>query len=86
MTYLPRKDTQHVLLKMLIGSNYLGPVREILGSARKRSVLDVGCGSCSFVLDMAKEFPDAQVIGCDVAPMQRALAPPNLRIDIVSTW
>jgi len=86
MTYLPRKDTQHVLFKMLIGGNYLGPVKETLGSAGKRSVLDVGCGSCSFVLDIAKEFPDAQVIGCDVAPMQRALAPPNLRIDIVSTW
>lgn len=86
MTYLPRKDTQHVLLKMLIGGNFFGPVKEILGSAGKRSVLDVGCGSCSFVLDVAREFPDAQVIGCDVAPMQRALAPPNLRIDIVSIW
>jgi len=69
---------------MLIGGNYLGPVKEVLGSAGKRFVLDVGCGSCSFALDMAKEFPEAQVIGCDVAPMQRALAPPNLRIDIVS--
>ena len=68
---------------MLIGGNYLGSVKEVLGRVGKRVVLDVGCGSCSFVLDIAKEFPDAQVIGCDVAPMQRALAPPNLRIDIV---
>lgn len=85
MTY-PGKDTQHVLLKMLIGGNYLGPVKQVLGGVGKRSVLDVGCGSGSFVLDMAKEFPNAQIFGCDVAPMQRALAPPNLKIDIVSAF
>jgi hypothetical protein len=84
-TYLG-KDIQHVLLKMLIGGNYLGPVKTVLGGSGKRSLLDIGCGSCSFALDMAKEFPEAQIIGCDVAPMQQALAPPNLRIDIVSAF
>ena len=41
---------------------------------RPRSILDVGCGSGSFTLELARRYPDAQVVGVDIAPEAIAYA------------
>ncbi|KAG0180738.1 hypothetical protein DFQ29_010243 [Apophysomyces sp. BC1021] len=41
-------------------------------------VLDIACGSGTWVLEMATEFPDAQVHGIDVTPLfPTTIKPPN---------
>lgn len=35
--------------------------------------------------DMADQFPDAEVIGTDVSPMQPQWVPPNLRLSVSSS-
>lgn len=37
------------------------------------AILDIGTGSGSWVLDMAKEFPHAEVVGVDLTPANLAM-------------
>lgn len=57
-----RLNFQHFMLKTFLKGNYLAPVK------RPRDILDVGCGTGRWALDLAAEFPQANVIGVDVAP------------------
>ena len=52
--------------------NYVGPIEEVLNapSDRKRRVLDIGCGSGIWTIQIADDFPDVEVVGCDLAPIQ----------------
>ncbi len=58
-----RLDFQHMLLRNILKSNYLAPIRNPL------SVLDVGCGTGRWGVEMARQFPNANVVGVDVAPV-----------------
>lgn len=54
-----------------------------------KKVLDVGCGTGIWAMDFADEFPDAEVIGTDISPIQATWVPPNLRFEIedcTSPW
>ncbi|KAG8919177.1 hypothetical protein FRC00_011656, partial [Tulasnella sp. 408] len=51
--------------------------------------LDIGTGSGKWVTDMAKEFPHAEVVGLDLAPVNLSSeAPPNCRFIVgdCNTW
>ncbi|EIW67923.1 hypothetical protein TREMEDRAFT_63811 [Tremella mesenterica DSM 1558] len=49
--------------------NYLAPIPAYLPNAGKdKSVLDVGTGSGAWPCEIAQEFPNAEVIGVDLAP------------------
>lgn len=57
-------DFQHFFLKRLLGRNHQAPLRN---PAR---ILDVGCGTGRWAVEMAAAFPRAQVVGFDlVAPV-----------------
>lgn len=57
-------DFQHFFLKRLLGRNHQAPLRN---PAR---ILDVGCGTGRWAVEMAVEFPGARVVGFDlVAPV-----------------
>ncbi|CAG8555646.1 10712_t:CDS:2 [Ambispora gerdemannii] len=58
---------QHQLFKRVWNGNYSAPVKmRLRGGAAK--VLDVGCGTGTWVLEMAKEYPASAFTGIDLAP------------------
>lgn len=57
-----RLDFQHYLLRYALKGNYAAPIRQA------GDILDVGCGTGRWAMEIANEFPGANVIGVDVAP------------------
>ncbi|KAF2738092.1 S-adenosyl-L-methionine-dependent methyltransferase [Polyplosphaeria fusca] len=54
-----------------------------------QNVLDLGCGTGIWCVDMADEHPAAQVTGVDLSPIQPSFAPPNCKFeidDVTSPW
>ncbi|KAG8949411.1 hypothetical protein FRC00_008160, partial [Tulasnella sp. 408] len=78
-----RLDLQHEILKSATGGLYLA--REAVHRALSpRSdgttprVLDIGTGSGKWAIEMAKEFPHAEVVGLDLVPVNLSSdVPPN---------
>ncbi len=56
-----RLDFQHYILRYLLKAPYAAPLRSPL------SILDVGSGTGRWAIEMATIFPDANVIGVDIA-------------------
>jgi ubiquinone/menaquinone biosynthesis C-methylase UbiE len=55
-----RLDLQHFALREALGSNYLAPL------PRPARVLDVGCGTGQWAIDLCEQFPEALVVGLDI--------------------
>ncbi|KAJ4306204.1 hypothetical protein N0V88_001000 [Collariella sp. IMI 366227] len=47
-----------------------------------RKVLDIATGTGSWAIDMGDKYPEAQIIGTDLSPIQPDLVPPNVRFFI----
>jgi SAM-dependent methyltransferase len=47
-----------------------------------RKILDIGTGTGEWAIDMADEYPDAEVIGTDIAQIQPAAVPLNVFFEI----
>lgn len=64
-----RLDLQHYLYKLILHGNYCAPLRQ------PRMILDVACGTGIWGRELAREFPQAQVISFDIdrAPVDAAL-------------
>ncbi|KAI7885585.1 S-adenosyl-L-methionine-dependent methyltransferase [Lichtheimia hyalospora FSU 10163] len=72
--YLPRDEeeqdrlnSEHFAIKALFSSNILPYVEQRL--PQNANILDIGCGSGSWVMEMAIEHPNAHVTGIDMADM-----------------
>lgn len=57
-----RLDFQHHMLRSFMRGNYLAPI------GKPRDILDVGCGTGRWAMELATQFPSANVIGVDIAP------------------
>ncbi len=57
-----RLDFQHYMLRYALKGNYAAPLRN------PRDILDVGCGTGRWAIEMAQQFPTANVLGVDIAP------------------
>ncbi len=55
-----RLDFQHYMLRYVLRGNYLAPIGQPF------SVLDVGCGTGRWGAELARQFPQANVVGVDV--------------------
>ncbi|KAG9051432.1 hypothetical protein FS837_006608 [Tulasnella sp. UAMH 9824] len=83
-----RLDLQHHMLKVLVDGLYVPPdlVKKALDPTQRHQkcgVLDVGTGSGIWAVEMAKEFPSADVVGMDlVNPANAIETPPNCRFEI----
>ncbi|RGP74603.1 hypothetical protein FSPOR_1180 [Fusarium sporotrichioides] len=47
-----------------------------------KKVLDVGTGTGIWAMDFGDEFPEAEVIGTDISPIQPSWVPPNVKFEI----
>ncbi|RPA90693.1 S-adenosyl-L-methionine-dependent methyltransferase [Choiromyces venosus 120613-1] len=85
---IERLDQYHrIFLALLDGKLYIAPLGE--HSQKVRHVLDIGTGTGAWAIDMAEEFPDAEVIGNDLSKIQPPWAPENCKFeidDIESDW
>lgn len=61
-----RQDFQHFIIRNSLLSNYLAPL------SQPRSILDVGCGTGRWAMEMAAEFPQASVVGIDLVRPESA--------------
>ncbi|RDX56492.1 S-adenosyl-L-methionine-dependent methyltransferase [Lentinus brumalis] len=82
-----RLDLQHQIITLALGSLYPAPnlVRRALAPrpGKTAAILDVGTGSGSWAIDMAKQFPHCSVVGVDLAPPRvDGDLPPNCRFEI----
>jgi SAM-dependent methyltransferase len=66
-----RLDFQHYVLRMLLRGNYVAPIRN------PRQVLDVGCGTGQWAYEMAREYPQALVVGLDLEQAKNPTSPPD---------
>ncbi|KAJ3052808.1 hypothetical protein HK097_005628 [Rhizophlyctis rosea] len=80
---IDRLHLQHYLLRFEYQSNFCAPVRSRLEKPAAK-ILDVGCGSGIWAMEMATDFPLAQVYGIDLAPVQpSSIKPKNLEFATV---
>lgn len=78
-----RQEAQHILLRMIIGSNYDAPLRELLNSnSYGLEVVDICTGAGHWVLEMAREFSNVQFYGLDSVPIQTRYPPDNVLFEI----
>jgi SAM-dependent methyltransferase len=57
-----RLDFQHYMLRYALRGNYAAPLEN------PREILDVGSGTGRWAMDMAQQFPNAEVVGMDLMP------------------
>ncbi|KAG8937819.1 hypothetical protein FRC03_007826, partial [Tulasnella sp. 419] len=85
-----RLDLQHDILKYELGNSlYDAPdlVKNALRSeqSERPRVLDIGTGSGRWALEMAAEFPHADILGIDLAPpslTEASAIPSNCRFEV----
>ncbi|BDD57552.1 hypothetical protein MPDQ_007446 [Monascus purpureus] len=68
----------------LDGELFLAPIEK-----HPQRILDLGCGTGQWAIDIGDMFPSAQVIGNDLSPIQPSMVPPNVQFevdDIESDW
>ncbi|KAH8176902.1 methyltransferase domain-containing protein [Sarocladium implicatum] len=74
---LDRIDMCHVKYTTLTGKQkFLSPITD------PSRILDLGCGTGVWSVEMAEDYPAATVIGTDVAPTQPTWVPPNCSFEL----
>jgi trans-aconitate methyltransferase len=69
---------------ILLGQKlHLAPIKD------PKQIIDLGCGTGIWCMDMADEHPGAEIVGVDLSPIQPSFTPPNCKFeidDVTSTW
>ncbi|KAH8099720.1 S-adenosyl-L-methionine-dependent methyltransferase [Cristinia sonorae] len=80
---LQRLDHQHRMFTMVM-DKYPPPLPDVLRAnpEQPKAVVDLGCGSGSWILDIAREFPHCSAVAIDLVPMQNLELPPNCRSEV----
>ncbi|MBE3046645.1 class I SAM-dependent methyltransferase [Candidatus Bathyarchaeota archaeon] len=69
--------THHAFTLALDGKLHLAPLKDNI-----QKVVDIGTGTGLWAIDFADEYPNCEVIGTDVSPIQPSWIPPNLKFEI----
>ncbi|KAI0830806.1 hypothetical protein BC628DRAFT_1312421 [Trametes gibbosa] len=79
-----RLDSQHIMFMEAMGK-YPHCLNEVLAddpSGEAKTCVDLGCGSGSWILDVAQDFPHCSAVAVDLVPMQDVNMPPNCRSEV----
>lgn len=82
-----RLDLQHYTWKLTFDGNF-GRVPLTSGD-RLRRILDVGTGTGIWAMEVADAFPEKEVVGTDLSPIQPDFVPPNCEFvvdDVEREW
>ncbi|KAL4919557.1 S-adenosyl-L-methionine-dependent methyltransferase [Aspergillus aurantiobrunneus] len=77
----------HHLFKLLTGGDLCRT--PLAQQPAPKRILDIGTGTGIWALEMAEEFPEAEIIGTDLSPIQPSFSPPNCTFlidDAESDW
>ncbi|CAG8440632.1 10408_t:CDS:2 [Funneliformis caledonium] len=67
----------HCVLREVWGGNFSSPIKPLLTSGAK--VLDVGCGSGTWICEMSSDYPTSRYIGIDTLPLFPTTKPFNVQ-------
>ncbi|KAI0893590.1 S-adenosyl-L-methionine-dependent methyltransferase [Annulohypoxylon nitens] len=80
-----REDMKHVaILELTRGKNFFAPIGD-----HPQKIIDLGTGTGTWAIEVADLFPGAEVVGCDLSPIQPFWVPGNVRFiidDIEDEW
>lgn len=76
-THNDQQDIAHHAWRLALDQKlYLAPIQ------RPARILDVGTGTGIWAIEMAETFPDAEVVGTDLSPIQPTWVPPNCIFEV----
>ncbi|KAF4447735.1 hypothetical protein F53441_8754 [Fusarium austroafricanum] len=73
----PALASHHYTLLLFNNKLHLAPINK-----NPQKILDIGTGTGIWAIDMADEYPSAEVIGTDISAVQPAFVPPNCSFHI----
>lgn len=86
-TEAERMDEQYEIIKVIMdGRLHLAPFTR---EKYPRKVLDIATGTGLWAIEMGDEYPDAEIVGTDLSPIQPPFVPPNVRFfveDSTEEW
>ncbi|KAI8712755.1 hypothetical protein NCS52_01374500 [Fusarium sp. LHS14.1] len=72
------EDLIHELFRIVLdGKLYKAPIGD-----HPQDVLDIGCGTGIWAIEMADLHPGAEVVGVDLSPIQPSFVPPNCKFEV----
>jgi SAM-dependent methyltransferase len=75
-----RMEEQYEIIKMVMdGRLHLAPFSD---DCPPRRVLDIATGTGIWAIEMGDKYPEAEIIGSDLSPIQPGFVPPNVRFFI----
>lgn len=80
---LDRNDLQHHKYTLLLRDRlFAAPIPDSTFSDANSRILDLGTGTGIWAMDMADKYPNAEVMGVDIAATQPSFVPPNCTFEI----
>ena len=77
-----RMDIAHKWLEISMGGKlYFAPIDD-KDRAPPQRILDLGTGTGIWAMEIADKFPNADVLGNDLSPIQPRWVPPNVRFEV----
>lgn len=80
-----RLDLQHHILKLCLG----GKLTATTFSEPPQRVFDIGCGTGIWAIELGDQYPESQITGVDLSPIQAKWVPPNVDFeldDVTRPW
>lgn len=75
-----RLNGQHNGIRTYFGGNNAGAK----WPANPRKILEIGSGNGQWAMEVAYQFPNAEVIGIDISPVKSEHQPPNCKFQIIN--
>ncbi|KJA28623.1 hypothetical protein HYPSUDRAFT_34078 [Hypholoma sublateritium FD-334 SS-4] len=82
---IERLGKQDDLLTDIMGGKFVPPMAAVMAddvAGETKACLDLGCGSGSWIMEVARQFPNCNAVAVDLIPMQSPTMPQNLRSEI----